>query len=225
MRKERNMDLQEAIKERHSVREYTDQVIDEETREKLLNLVEEVNIESGLDIEIHFDDPDGFDARLARYGKFVNVNNYIVLKGTDRDSFEEDCGYYGEKIVLHAQMWGLNTCWAGLTYNRKLIKALVPEWERLGLVIALGYGKTQGSPRKSKSVKDVTVTNGNMPDWFLKGTVAALLAPTAMNQQKFAVGMIQGEPAIRIKGKGFYTKTDLGIVKYHFEVASGRKVR
>lgn len=219
------MDLNEAIKERHSVREFTDQVIDEETRAKLNELVCQVNEESGLNIEIRYDEPEGFDARLAQYGKFRNVRNYIILKGADSDHFEEDCGYYGEKIVLHAQMWGLNTCWAGLTYNRKMIKKLVPEGERLCLVIALGYGKTQGVPRKSKSVQDVTMTKGTMPDWFMKGTVAALLAPTAVNQQKFVVGMIQGEPAIKIKGKGFYTKTDLGIVKYHFEVASGRKVK
>ena len=218
------MDLTEAIKERHSVREYTDQAIDQETRDKLDALVKEVNAESGLNIEIHYDDPEGFDAKLAKYGKFSNVRNYVVLKGVETESFEEDCGYYGEKIVLHAQMWGLNSCWAGLTYNRKMVRALVPEGEKLCLVIALGYGKKPGSPRKSKSVKDVTVTKGDMPDWFMKGTVAALLAPTAMNQQKFVVGMIHGEPAIRIKGRGFYTKTDLGIVKYHFEVASGRKI-
>lgn len=219
------MDLKEAIKERHSVREFTDQVIDEETRKKLDDLIREVNEESGLHIEIHYDDPDGFDARLAHYGDFRNVKNYIIVKGVESDHFEEDCGYFGEKIVLHAQMWGLNSCWAGLTYNRKMVKKLVPAGEKLCIVIALGYGKTQGKPRKCKSVKDVTVTKGTMPDWFLEGTVAALLAPTALNQQKFVVGMIKGEPAIRIKGIGFYTKTDLGIVKYHFEVASGRKVR
>lgn len=219
------MDLKEAIKERHSVREFTDQVIDEETRQKLNEVVKKANEESGLNIEIRYDEPEGFDSKLAHYGKFRNVRNYIVIKGPESDSFEEDCGYYGEMIVLHAQMWGLNTCWAGLTYNKKMVSRLVSEGEKLLLVIALGYGKTQGGPRKCKSVKDVTMTKGAMPDWFMEGTVAALLAPTAMNQQKFVVGMIGGEPAIRIKGIGPYTKTDLGIVKYHFETASGRKVR
>lgn len=62
------------------------------------------------------------------------------------------------------------------------------------------------------------------PDWFKKGAEAALLAPTAINQQKFKMGIKNGKPVIRIAGMGPYTKIDLGIVKYHFEVASGHKV-
>lgn len=88
----------------------------------------------------------------------------------------------------------------------------------------MGYGETQGVPHKSKDLEDVVATQGNMPEWFRKGAEAALLAPTAVNQQKFLIGMKNGEPMIKIAGKGFYTKVDLGIVKYHFEMASGHKV-
>ena len=51
---------------------------------------------------------------------------------------------------------------------------------------------------------------------------AALLAPTAMNQQKFFITLENGKVSARA-GKGFYTRMDLGIVKYHFEAATGRK--
>ena len=68
-------------------------------------------------------------------------------------------------------------------------------------------------------------TKGEMPDWFRKGAEAALLAPTAINQQKFKMGIKDRSPVIRAAGKGPYTKIDLGIVKYHFEIASGHKVR
>lgn len=219
------MTIQEAINARHSVRAYTMQVIEDEKREKLSEAVDEINKESGLNISIHYDDPRGFESRLAHYGKFQNVDNFIVLKGPDSDSFEEDCGYYGEKLVLIAQMLGLNTCWTALTFNKRAVKRIVPEGEKLCMVIALGYGQTQGVPRKSKSLEDIVATKGTMPDWFKAGAEAALLAPTAMNQQKFKIGMIDGEPAIKIDGKGFYTRVDLGIVKYHFEAASGHKVK
>ena len=59
-----------------------------------------------------------------------------------------------------------------------------------------------------------------MPDWFKSGVEAALLAPTAMNQQKFLFSF-DGNRVSAKAGMGFYAKVDLGIVKYHFEVGAG----
>jgi hypothetical protein len=61
--------------------------------------------------------------------------------------------------------------------------------------------------------------------WFEQGIAAALKAPTAVNQQKFQFGLKDGEPFVRVKGLGTCTKVDLGIVAFHFEAASGRKVQ
>ncbi len=218
------MEITEAIEKRHSVRQYKDSKIEEEICGELDSFVAKCNEESGLNIKVRYDDPSGFDAKLAHYGKFSNVNNFIVLAGKDCEDFDEKCGYYGEKIVLKAQQLGLNTCWTALTYNKKMVKRLVEEGEKLCMIIALGYGENQGVLRKSKTLESVVATRGNMPEWFRKGAEAALLAPTATNQQKFRIGMVDGKPSIRIAGHGFYTKVDLGIVKYHFEAASGHKV-
>ena len=57
--------------------------------------------------------------------------------------------------------------------------------------------------------------------WFRNGIRAALLAPTAMNQQKFKLDLEEGHVKARA-GIGPYAKVDLGIVKYHFEVGSGQ---
>ena len=61
--------------------------------------------------------------------------------------------------------------------------------------------------------------DGDMPAWFKQGVKAALLAPTAMNQQKFRIILSSGNVEIVSTG-GFYSKVDLGIVKYHFELGS-----
>ena len=92
------------------------------------------------------------------------------------------------------------------------------------MVIALGYGETQGTSRKSKTAEDVAESGTELP-WLRKGIDAALKAPTAVNQQKFQFSLKDGEPFVRIKGLGACTKVDLGIVAYHFEAASERKVR
>ena len=217
------MTILEAIDARHSVRAYQDKPINKETRRQLDAFLADCNQESGLNIFIRYDDPDGFDSRLAHYGSFRNVRNYIVLSGKKSDDFDYLCGYFGEKAVLFAQQLGLNTCWAALTFNKKKVKELIPAGETLCMVISLGYGETQGVNRKSKSAQDVTEGDVDQP-WFSKGIEAALKAPTAVNQQKFQFSLKDGDPYIRVKGLGAYTKVDLGIVAYHFEAASGRKV-
>lgn len=219
------MTLPEAIDARHSVRAYKDIPIPEEIRSQLDAFAAECNHEGNLNISIQYDDPAGFDSRLARYGSFRNVRNYIVLSGKPGDDFDFRCGYYGEKIVLYAQQLGLNTCWTALTFNKKRVKELIAPGETLCMAIALGYGESQGSTRRSKGIDDVVVSKGEMPDWFQRGVEAALKAPTAVNQQKFAFGMKDGEPAVKVKGIGVHTKVDCGIVAYHFEVGSGRKVK
>lgn len=213
----------EAIDARHSVRAYTEEPIPQELRERLDAFAAACNLESGLNVTIRYDDPAGFDSKLAHYGSFRNVRNYVVLKGKKGPDFDFLCGYYGEKLVLFAQQQGLNSCWAALTYNRRLVRELIPEGEALCMVIALGYGQTQGVPHRSKPLGDVTDGVEARPDWFTRGVEAALKAPTAVNQQKFAFSLADGEPFVRVKGLGSCTAVDLGIVAFHFEAASGRK--
>ena len=218
------MTIMEAINARHSVRAYKDIPIEQEIRDKLNAFVCECNEESGLQCTVRYDDAEGYDSRLAHYGSFRNVKNYIILAGKKCSDYDFRCGYYGEKIVLYAQQLGLNTCWAALTFNKKKVKELVPEGETLCMVIALGYGDTQGHPRKSKSLYDVIDVKEGMPEWFVNGVESALKAPTAVNQQKFCFSLKDDVPSVRVKGIGAYTMVDLGIAAYHFEVAAGRKV-
>ena len=58
--------------------------------------------------------------------------------------------------------------------------------------------------------------------WFTGGVEAALLAPTAMNQQKFRFGKA-GDMVTATAGTGFYSKIDLGIAKLHFEIGAGKE--
>lgn len=218
------MTIMEAIDARHSVRAYKDIPIGQDIREKLDEFVSRCNEESGLHITVRYDDPEGFDSRLARYGSFRNVKNYIILAGRKTADFNYICGYYGEKVVLYAQQLGLNTCWAALTFNRKKVRELIQEDETLCMVIALGYGETQGHPHKGKSLHDVVDVKGGMPEWFVEGVESALKAPTAVNQQKFTFSLDDGKPSVRARGLGSNAKVDLGIVAYHFDAATGMNV-
>lgn len=155
---------------------------------------------------------------------FSGVKNYIALVGKESDTLEETIGYYGEKVVLRAQELGLNTCWVGLTYSKGKCAAKIEKGEKLICVLALGYGKTQGVPHKGKNAEQVCNMQENLPEWFVAGVEAALLAPTAVNQQKFYFEYKDDEVTVQ-SGKGAYVMVDLGIAKYHFEAVSGHKVR
>ena len=132
----------------------------------------------------------------------------------------EDVGYHGEKLVLLAQRLGLNTCWVALTYNKRKARVDIREGERLYVVIALGYGENQGVPHKDRPLAEVCTVEVPMPDWFRAGVEAAMLAPTAINQQKFHLTLIEGNTVKAEALKGPYAQMDLGIVKYHFELGA-----
>lgn len=215
------MEILEIMKQRHSVRSYTDEPIEEEKRKVLNELVATVNDEAGLHIQIVYDEPKCFDSFMAHYGKFFGVRNYIALVGKKSDNTDESLGYYGEMLALKAQELGLNSCWVALTHGKCAAK--VDKGEKLVCLISVGYGKTDGAEHKNKPLAEVCNYAEGMPQWFLDGVKAALLAPTAMNQQKFFFELVGDEVKLK-HGRGFYTKLDAGIVKYHFEAVSGKKV-
>ncbi len=208
------------MENRHSVRAYKTDSIEGKKRQQLNQWITSYNQESGLHIQIFYDEPTCFDTGLAHYGHFENVRNYICLVGTRGQ--EKLAGYYGEKLVLNAQAIGLNTCWVALTHGKS--QAKLNRNEKVLCIIAIGYGQTQGVTHKSKQVSDVSNYQEGMPTWFLKGVQAALLAPTAVNQQKFYFTYKNGDVSLKVKGLGAYTKIDLGIVQYHFELGSGQRL-
>lgn len=212
------MDILEVIKARHSVRQYTEQKIEENKRKILNDLAKELNSKSGLNIQILYDEPNCFNSMMARYGKFSGCSNYIAIVGKKGKELEEKAGYYGEQLVLKAQEIGLNTCWVAMTHGKSLAK--INKGEKLVILISLGYGANQGVEHKSKALSLVCNRAENIPERFEKGIKAALLAPTAMNQQKFMFNLENDKVSLVSKG-GFYSKIDLGIVKYHFEAVSG----
>ena len=216
------MNVMEAMTARHSVRQYEDKAIEPEKLAALEQEITACNQEGGLHIQLVKDEPKAFDGFMAHYGKFSGVRNYIALIGPKGADLDEKCGYYGERLVLLAQMLGLNTCWVAMTYSKIRTAFTVNAGEKLCVVIALGYGKTQGVAHKSKTFEEVAQVSGEVPAWFRSGVEAALLAPTAMNQQKFQL-TLNGDQLTAKAGTAFYSKVDLGIVKYHFELGAGKE--
>ena len=150
----------------------------------------------------------------------------ICKKGDD-----VNLGFYGEKVVLLAQTLGLNTCWVGLTFRKQPDQYEVRPTEKLVCVVSFGYGANQGVPHPQKKgfeayCKDNRGVQETYPEWFVNGMKAALLAPTAINQQKFEFILHDGskvEAKTRFTMFNGYAPIDLGIAKCHFEIGAGKE--
>ena len=209
----------EAIKARHAVRNYLDKPIEADKIDKLKAKIAECNQKGNLHLQFLEDAGKTFNRLLNKAMGLGSAPSVIACVGREDDTLEERIGYYGEQVVLLAQDLGLNTCWAG-TFNAKNLPAEINDGEKAVIVIAIGYGANEGKQHKSKSVEQVIMGKGEKPYWFNYGVEMALLAPTAINQQKFEIGL-NDDGTVYFEDKGGpYSKVDIGIVKYHFEVGA-----
>ncbi len=218
------MELIDAIRARHSVRKYLNKPIEAAKAATLKASVERINADTGLNIQLVLDEPKAFASGIWKYGQFSGVKNYFVMAGPKGKEAEEKIGYCGEELVLLAQTLGLNTCWVGLTYKKIPGTFTLRDGDSVHCVIALGYGTIPGVQHPQKAAEQFYECEGVPPEWFKAGLEAALLAPTAVNQQKFKFILHPGNvvEAKTLFAISSYLNVDLGIVKYHFEIAAGK---
>ena len=209
----------DAIKERHSVRNYEAKKIEADKVEKIRAKIEELNKEGNLHLQFMVDAGKTYNKLFNKVAGLGSAPSVIACVGIDDETLEQRVGYYGEKLVLFIQELGLNTCWAG-TFNQKNIGAEVGNNKKLVISIAVGYGKDKGKPHKSKSPEQVIEAKGDRPYWFNKGVDMALLAPTAINQQKFTIRLNEDESVDFVDKGGIFSQVDLGIVRCHFEIGA-----
>lgn len=215
------MDIMEAMKQRHSVCKYTDKPIEAEKLAALNKLIDDCNRQGDLNIQL-VSDEKAFGGMMAKMSGFSGVKTYLAMVGKDDDELAEKLGYFGEKIVLEAQMMGLNTHWAAGSFKKVKGAYNAAADQKCLFGIAIGYGADQGKTHKIKSVADVT-EGENFPDWFTHGVEAALLAPTGMNMQNFKFTLVGANGVRAQKNGGMYGDVNVGIAKYHFEVGAGKE--
>ena len=210
------MNAIELMKQRHSVRTYNNMLLNDDEIKKINDKIIEINECAKLHIQLITNNETCFNGIKATYGKFKGVMNYIALIGNADDIYlEEKCGFYGELLVMEAIKMNLATCWVGMTCNKKSVQCLINDDEKLIMVIAIGHADKMGIAHKSKSIEELSNVHCGMPLFFKLGMEAVMLAPTAMNQQKFKFNVIGNKVIISTKS-GFYVKTDLGIAVCHF---------
>lgn len=222
------MTLEEAVFARHSVRRYNSTPLSQEQVEELHARIAKLNENFALHMQLVLNDDVAFSGRLAHYGSFRNVKNYIAVAGLKtiagcESSFDERVGYATADIVLLAQTLGLNTCVVGLTF-KKTPTIEIDDGEKLELVIAIGHGETQGVQHPMKPVTRIAPDYDSAPEWFKKGIDYVMLAPSALNQFKARFTVDENGRVMAKHRLGYFAKVDLGIFKYFFELGAGKEI-
>lgn len=101
------MDLLQAMKNRHSVRSYTDRPIEGSTKESLLSFIRQCNEESGLHMQLVLNEPNAFDGLMAHYGKFSGVRNYIAVIGKKERIWRKSAAITVKRLFFTPRPWAL----------------------------------------------------------------------------------------------------------------------
>lgn len=213
-----NFDYLKAMENRHSVRKFNDNLIEDEKVLLINNLINDINEKTKLNFSLVTNEPEAFNGNKPHYGAFANCRNYLILAG--KKNQDELIGYYGELLVLFLQSLGINSCFVALTYRKGKVNVNLEKDESIYLVVAIGYGINNGKSHKSKDITKLSNIKDDSPEWFKVGVKYALLAPTAINQQKFYLEYIKDND-VRIKRLiGPCSKMDIGIVKCNFDLST-----
>lgn len=219
-------ELIHAIEKRHSVRDYNEMPIEQTKISAIREAMEKINTDfPQLSFRLVTDEPRAFGGRWASYGNFRGVSNYLVIAGERGNDVDVLCGQKGEELVLLLMHLGISTCWVGLTYKKIDTAFSLPPSASIRCVIAFGYANNpDGRQHKIKSPEQVSNITPRSPEWFKEGVRLALLAPTAVNQQKFFFELVD-EKKVKATAKFSlvgYSRIDLGIAMTHFVIGANR---
>ena len=212
----------EAIEKRHSRRAYKQKPLGAEIKQVISQMVDAVNESAGLDF-IFIDDATPFFKIFT--GKF----SMIVVAGPDTQKAREDCGYYGESIVLQCVYHGLGTCWVSGTYNENKVYETVnlASEKRIYAVITIGYAKDNYSliektmynatHKKNKTYQDMfEACDAKLPEEYAYGMKLVEKGPSAVNRRpvkfRYENGILSGYVDEPYSDKS----VDFGIAKLHF---------
>ncbi len=210
-------------------RSYNGQPLTETEVQQIQEILDEINAESGLNIELIADGAEAFENMTVGKALFKNVKSLFLLKGNkDLEHLDEKCGYYGEKLVLEMTNMGLGTCIVGGTLDRS--KFNIPEDERFICTVLVGHVNKFTFKEKvmrffshlgSKKVKDMLVSYHDVPDWVQNGMKEVVHAPSARNNQK--TRFVNRSRGVKITTYEDYKfdLVDMGIAKLHFEIGAG----
>lgn len=238
--------LIDAVNVRITTRHYDQKDLDPNIIRQVESTLDAINTLSGLNIQLILNKPNVF-AEVNASGHLSNAANYFALVGPKDDpEHMEMAGFYGQRVVLTATLYGLGTGWIAGSWDKEAARkhCQVKPGQDLYLGISTGYSREeadygnrdfdelchrQATHRSSKSYQELTKTMSDAerdqaPEWFKRGVEAAGKAPSAMNSQPilFSWNSESGAASASLDPEaGHGSLIDLGIAKMNFQIGVG----
>lgn len=212
----------EAIGKRRSRRAYKSKPLSDEIKSVIKDMVNAVNEEAGLDFIFIEDAKPAFKI-------FTGEFSMVVVAGPDSQKAREDCGYYGESIVLQCVYHNLGTCWVSGTYNENKVYEMInlDRKKRIYAVITIGYAKERytmlektmynATHKKNKTYQDmVEVCDKKLPEEYAYALKLVEAGPSAVNRRPVLFSYKDNVFSARVDEPYSDKSVDFGIAKLHF---------
>ncbi len=242
--------INNAIKERYSVRTYLKKPVSDEIKDKIMSYAEKLNNPFGVKINFKFIEKStsANGEKLGTYGFIKGADLFIGATVPKVKCAQEALGYDFEKLILYITSLGLGTCWLGGTFNKSAFaeEMKVDENELFPIITPVGYPATR--MRITEKVFRHSLKADNRLDWdelfFYKNSYTPLNKETA-GEYTYALEMLRLSPSAKNKqpwkvvfdGKAFHFiqlyahadndgsgqemhRIDMGIAICHFHLAA-----
>ena len=232
--------VEQAVRDRRSVRSYDERPLSPADREKLCTYMKNIENPYGLPVELRL--LEGMSSPVV-----VGSSLFVAGKLKKGPHHSEAFGYAFEKLVLYAQSLGIGTVWIGGTMDRADFEKAVElaADEVMPCVSPLGYPAKKMSLRETMMRKGVKadermafeklVFDGDLSHPMTKAAAGALarpleavvLAPSAVNKQPWRMVVCGDTVHFYIRrAKGFnpgdldMQMVDMGIALCHFDLVA-----
>lgn len=245
--------IEEAVKKRVSVRNYSDRPIEPDKKLVIQNFISNTSNPFNAKVNFHYFElnEEVKDQKLGTYGVIRNATHFLGASIVNVPYALEALGYEMETVMLYLASMDIGTCWLGGTFDRKgFARALnISEQEFLPAITPVGYA--QPNRHIQEIVMRTFVQAHNRMDWnklfFLndfdtpltkqeaKDFAFALemvrLGPSASNKQPWRILWKDGNfHFCEYKTPGYSNvfpydiqRIDMGIAAAHFDLACKEK--
>jgi nitroreductase len=236
------MSIIETIRQRKSVRTFSNQLIAPEIQEDIIHFIEELKIPFDAKVRICLINTQKGDEqrKLGTYGVVKGASHFLVLIYEEGKMTEFGAAYAFEQVILYCTQLGLGTCWIGGTFKRQDFMERFPIGanEQLRVISPLGY------QREKKSMLDTlmkavakSAKRNFFETMFFYGDFSVPLSEDRAGEYKLPLEMVRLAPSARnsqpwrVVKDGeqchFYYhpdltrfgKIDMGIALCHFEIS------
>ncbi len=228
-----------SIMSRKSVRNYTDEPLNDAEIEKLRVYIHEVSESEGIwgnKVRLQLIENGNGNEKLGTYSVIRGAHSFMAAACKKGAHDMEDIGYQFEKLILFATELGLGTVILGGTFSRGgFYKAMcLQSNEVLPVVSPVGYeggeksflGRIIKSNARNRKQWSDLFFDGNFTkpltpaDEFAEVLEAVRQAPSARNMQPWRIVKESGNVFhFYSAGKMYMNRIDMGIALCHFELA------